>query len=178
MKVKCIDAWETNLVAGQVYEVAREQDEFYYLVVPSNKFRTDGGWLKSRFEVVTEAPVKMKVKCIDTSRSKLIAGKVYDVTSENTSFYFLASMPGYEAAWLKSRFEIVKERKLLGYRVKTPDGKYLRYGNSLEVRADFDKPKVVTQHNAVAMLYHWVMRGNREGDMVKVYRKEKGTTHS
>lgn len=175
MKVKCINARESDLVAGQVYEVARERDEFYYLV------GLFSGWMKHRFEVVTEAPVKMKVKCIDASHSKLIAGKVYDVTSENTSFYFLASTPEYpatEVAWLKSRFEIVKERKLLGYRVKTPDGKYLRYGSySLEVLADFDKPKVVTQRDAITMLFHWVMRGH-QGDMVKVYRKEKGTTHS
>lgn len=55
MKVKCI--WGKDpLIKGQVYEVKR-QDDIYYYVVDQQGLPVDergGGWYKERFEVVEE----------------------------------------------------------------------------------------------------------------------------
>ena len=120
----------------------------------------------------------MKVKCIKRPpHTDLVVGQVYEVAREWEDYYDLVPQTGlqYPSGWFKSRFEVVQERKLLGYRVKTPDGSYVYYtASSLGSYPSSRQEKTEAQEKILAaeLLYHWLRIGH-DGRMVKVYRKAR-----
>lgn len=92
-KVVCVDASNSELIAGEVYTVKQDPDsDNYYIVYDENK-KEIGFWLKTRFEDVDE---------LSTPVQELSTPAHYD--NSNGTLYKVAQ----ERGWNPYLFDIVK----------------------------------------------------------------------
>src|SRR5580698_6052824 len=98
--VKCLDALNSALKQGVVYEVLSEQHLYYQL---KNNL---GEWPKYCFVEVPAPKTNKYVKCIDSLEcyGQLHYGTIYQVIGETDNDYILV---GVYLSWDKSRFETV-----------------------------------------------------------------------
>jgi hypothetical protein len=102
--VECLDAPNSALKQGAVYEVLSEDNNYYLL---KNNY---GYWGKDRFVEVPTPKTDKYVRCIDNidCHGELHYGTIYQVTGETDNDYILA---GVGLSWDKDRFVAVPQDK-------------------------------------------------------------------
>jgi hypothetical protein len=117
--VKCLDALNSSLKEGVVYEVLSEQHLYYQL---KNNL---GEWPKYCFVEVPTPKTSKYVRCIDNidCHGKLHYGTIYQVTGETDNDYILE---GVHLSWDKSRFETVPDANKDASMPEPRTNKYVR----------------------------------------------------
>jgi hypothetical protein len=125
MKIRCINEDCSLLTYGKSYIVEKYDNFCYYIT--DDRGITGCGYYKENFEIVPENQYNKKVECIESGCYcfPLTKGKVYDIISENDSFYCLIADDGKEHMYAKCRFKEIIPQKQKDMKVRCINNEYV-----------------------------------------------------